>query len=183
MRGALTMDAQRAAGAILTAESFIRTIRRHFSSPPLRVIVYVVPGSMGRFAAPAVSLIWQPELAGADRFHLEYGYHLDRPGSCPSTTRSQPGRVPRWCGRFAEDLIKRLQSNGGARQVENQEGETQASCQRAIYAVKQHGLRVDDNPRSSSRRLNREVPAALNSSTSYPIFGLAYLRASQGRSA
>jgi hypothetical protein len=59
MRGALAADAQRAAGAIPTAEPFIRTTRRHTPTPPLRLgIACDVSGSMYQLAAPIASAAW-----------------------------------------------------------------------------------------------------------------------------
>ena len=59
MRGALAADAQRAAGAIPTAEPFTRTTRRHVPAPPLRLgIACDVSGSMHALAAPIASAAW-----------------------------------------------------------------------------------------------------------------------------
>ncbi|WP_328397893.1 VWA domain-containing protein [Nocardia sp. NBC_00416] len=59
MRGALAREAQRAAGAIPTAEPFTRTTRKTVPLPPLRVgIACDVSGSMDRFAAPVASAAW-----------------------------------------------------------------------------------------------------------------------------
>ena len=59
MRGALTADAQRAAGAVPTAEPFTRTTRRHVPAPPLRIgIACDVSGSMNALAAPVASAAW-----------------------------------------------------------------------------------------------------------------------------
>ncbi|MGW5643666.1 VWA domain-containing protein [Saccharopolyspora sp. NPDC003762] len=59
MRGALAADAQRAAGALPTAEPFTRTTRRIAPSPPLRLgIACDVSGSMRAFAGPVASAAW-----------------------------------------------------------------------------------------------------------------------------
>jgi hypothetical protein len=59
MRGALAADAQRAAGAIPTAEPFTRTHRRHIPAPPLRIgIACDVSRSMKPLAAPVTSAAW-----------------------------------------------------------------------------------------------------------------------------
>ncbi|MFD3430745.1 vWA domain-containing protein [Nocardia fluminea] len=59
MRGALAREAQRAAGAIPTAEPFTRTTRKMTPLPPLRVgIACDVSGSMGEFAEPVASAAW-----------------------------------------------------------------------------------------------------------------------------
>lgn len=59
MRGALAADAQRAAGALPTAEPFTRTTRTMTPSPPLRLgIACDVSGSMAAFAGPVASAAW-----------------------------------------------------------------------------------------------------------------------------
>jgi hypothetical protein len=59
MRGARAVDAQRAAGAIPTAEPFTRVIRRDTATPPLRVgVACDVSGSMGAFTRPVASAAW-----------------------------------------------------------------------------------------------------------------------------
>ena len=59
MRGALAADAQRAAGAVPTAEPFTRTVRRTVPTPPLRLgIACDVSGSMAAVAAPVASAAW-----------------------------------------------------------------------------------------------------------------------------
>jgi VWA domain containing CoxE-like protein len=59
MRQALARDAQRAAGAVPTAEPFSRVVRRRQPVPPLRVgIACDVSGSMGAFAGPVASAAW-----------------------------------------------------------------------------------------------------------------------------
>jgi hypothetical protein len=59
MRGALAADAQRAAGAIPTAEPFTRTTRRAVPTPPLRLgIACDVSSSMREFARPVTSAAW-----------------------------------------------------------------------------------------------------------------------------
>ncbi|MFL6110166.1 MAG: hypothetical protein ACJ786_02260, partial [Catenulispora sp.] len=59
MRGALTRDAQRAAGAVPTAEPWSITRRRHAPMPPLRVGIAVdVSGSMTDATGPIASAAW-----------------------------------------------------------------------------------------------------------------------------
>ncbi|WP_194909622.1 VWA domain-containing protein [Catenulispora rubra] len=59
MRGALVRDAQRAAGAVPTAEPWSITRRRHAPMPPLRVGVAVdVSASMSDATAPIASAAW-----------------------------------------------------------------------------------------------------------------------------
>ncbi|MFF3517367.1 hypothetical protein ACFYX0_38565, partial [Streptomyces sp. NPDC002573] len=59
MRGALARDAQKAAGALPTAQPWIRTQRRQGPTPPLRVGIAVdVSGSMRAAAHPIASAAW-----------------------------------------------------------------------------------------------------------------------------
>jgi len=59
MRGALAADAQRAAGAIPTAEPFTRTTRRTVPTPPLRLgIACDVSSSMREFSRPVSAAAW-----------------------------------------------------------------------------------------------------------------------------
>ncbi|MFI9509043.1 VWA domain-containing protein [Nocardia sp. NPDC052566] len=59
MRGALARDAQRAAGAIPTAEPFTRTTRKPVPVPPLRIgIACDVSGSMSDYTADVASAAW-----------------------------------------------------------------------------------------------------------------------------
>jgi len=66
MRGALAADAQRAAGALPTAEPFTRTRRRRNPNPPLHLgIACDISGSMGAFAGPVASTAWITAAAAA----------------------------------------------------------------------------------------------------------------------
>ena len=96
MRGAMTADAQRAAGMIPTAEPFTRTSRATVPAPPLRIgVACDVSGSMNAFAAPVASAAWI--LADAARHTavpattatVIFGYNV-RPITRPGTT---PPRV------------------------------------------------------------------------------------------
>ena len=59
MRGALAADAQRAAGAVPTAQPFTRTTRTTVPTPPLQLgIACDVSGSMVEFAGPVASAAW-----------------------------------------------------------------------------------------------------------------------------
>ncbi|PKV98930.1 VWA domain-containing protein [Nocardia fluminea] len=59
MRGALAREAQRAAGAMPTAEPFTRVTRKTVPLPPLRVgIACDVSASMGKYANPVASAAW-----------------------------------------------------------------------------------------------------------------------------
>lgn len=117
-------------------------------TPALATTVYALR-DRGLVATPRIDGIWQAELTDTGRFYLEHGYHPDHPDRPGSPSAVPPprkaGELERGCARrgsesLAEDLIKRLQSNGGTLQVENPDEETRASCRRAIHAAKQHGL-------------------------------------------
>ncbi|GAA2975807.1 vWA domain-containing protein [Actinokineospora diospyrosa] len=59
MRGVLASDAQRAAGADVTAEPFTRTTRRAVPTPPLKLAVACdVSGSMGHLRKAVASTAW-----------------------------------------------------------------------------------------------------------------------------
>jgi hypothetical protein len=93
MRGALAADAQRAAGAIPTAEPFVRTTRTTVPAPPLRVgVACDVSGSMGAFAEPVASTAWvlahaaKAALVPVTTATVIFGRHvrvLTRPGQYP----------------------------------------------------------------------------------------------------
>ncbi|WP_062993801.1 vWA domain-containing protein [Nocardia anaemiae] len=91
MRGALAREAQRAAGAIPTAEMFTRTVRKTVPVPPLRVgIACDISGSMTAYAKPVASAAWiiaqAAQLASmpADTATLTFGARV-RPVTYPGT--------------------------------------------------------------------------------------------------
>lgn len=95
MRGALAADAQRAAGALPTAEPFTQTVRRAVPTPPLRIgIACDVSYSMGDYAQPVASAAWI--LAQAARHTtvptetatVIFGHQV-RPITHPGTTPTQ----------------------------------------------------------------------------------------------
>lgn len=94
MRGVLQREAQRAAGAIPTAEPFTRTTRTAVPAPPLRLgIACDVSGSMRRFAGPVASTAWIMANAAhqtpvpAETATVIFGHHvrpITRPGTTPA---------------------------------------------------------------------------------------------------
>ncbi|HWN33554.1 MAG TPA: hypothetical protein VNP03_12445 [Pseudonocardia sp.] len=99
MRGVRAVDAQRAAGAIPTAEPFTRVIRRETATPPLRVgVACDVSGSMGAFTEPVASAAWILAAATAHTAvpavtaSVLFGQHV-----CPLT---HPGQVPAQVTQF-----------------------------------------------------------------------------------
>src|SRR5690606_37491082 len=95
MRGALTRQAQRAAGAIPTAEMFTRTERKTVPTPPLRVgIACDISGSMGDYAEPVASAAWIIAQAAnlatmpADTATVTFG-HKVAPVTYPGTAPTQ----------------------------------------------------------------------------------------------
>jgi hypothetical protein len=93
MRDALAADAQRAAGAVPTAEPFTRTTRRHTPSPPLRVgIACDVSGSMTAVAPAIASAAWilaravahVPDAKAATVIYGRYVRPVTRPGQTPT---------------------------------------------------------------------------------------------------
>lgn len=93
MRGALARDAQKAAGAIPTAQPWIRTQRRQGPTPPLRVGIAVdVSGSMRAAAAPIASAAWivakAAALTDSDSRSATIAYRRSL------TAITMPGRTP-----------------------------------------------------------------------------------------
>ena len=93
MGKALAGQAQRAAGAVPTAEPFTHTRSRRVPAPPLRVgIACDISGSMGAFAGPVASAAWilaraAGHLPSALTASVLFGkgvYALTRPGERPA---------------------------------------------------------------------------------------------------
>ena len=93
MGKALAGQAQRAAGAVPTAEPFTSTRSRRVPAPPLRVgIACDISGSMGAFAGPVASAAWilaraAGHLPSAITASVLFGkgvYALTRPGETPA---------------------------------------------------------------------------------------------------
>ncbi|MFI7676432.1 VWA domain-containing protein [Actinophytocola sp. NPDC049390] len=108
MRGALAADAQRAAGATVTAEPFTRTTRRVAPAPPLRLgIACDVSGSMGYLRRPVASTAWILAHAGhratvpVTTATVIYGAHV-RP-------ITHPGTVP--------DLVTEFEADDGSHDI------------------------------------------------------------------
>lgn len=108
MRGALAADAQRAAGATVTAEPFTRTARIITPAPPLRLgIACDVSGSMGYLRRPVASAAWILANAGhhatipVTTATVIYGAHV-RP-------ITHPGTVP--------DLVTEFETNDGSHDI------------------------------------------------------------------
>ncbi|MGH8917947.1 MAG: hypothetical protein ACRD0H_06340, partial [Actinomycetes bacterium] len=95
MRGALAADAQRAAGALPTAEPFTRTTRTTVPTPPLRLgIACDVSGSMRHLAPAVASTAWILAHAAhhttvpADTATVIFGHHV-RPITRPDTAPTE----------------------------------------------------------------------------------------------
>jgi hypothetical protein len=102
MRQALARDAQRAAGAIPTAEPWAHTRRRTSPTPPLRVGIAVdVSGSMSPAVGPVASATWILAKAAAatdpDSRTATVAYDSGL------TAINRPGRTPRQVVNFAAD--------------------------------------------------------------------------------
>ncbi|MER7859149.1 hypothetical protein ABTX61_08605 [Amycolatopsis japonica] len=103
VRGAMTVAAQRAAGAIPTAEPFTRTTRKIVPAPPLRLgIACDVTDSMKAYTAPVASAAWI--LAHA-------AHHADVPATTATVTFgaglvtpiTRPGAAPARITEFGTD--------------------------------------------------------------------------------
>ncbi|RBQ17243.1 VWA containing CoxE family protein [Spongiactinospora rosea] len=99
MRAALAADAQRAAGAVPTAEPFTQTHRRPTPVPPLRVgIACDVSGSMYALADPIASAAWilaratghLPEATSATVIFGDRVRVITRPGRAPASVTTFP---------------------------------------------------------------------------------------------
>jgi hypothetical protein len=102
MRGALAADAQRAAGAMPTAEPFTRTARLTVPAPPLRLgIACDVSASMRHLRGPVASTAWILAHAGrhstvpTETAAVIFGVHV-RP-------ITHPGKVPAELTEFEAD--------------------------------------------------------------------------------
>lgn len=94
MRGVVAREAQRAAGAIPTAEPFTRTTRKPVPAPPLRLgIACDVSGSMTLLAGPVASAAWilahaaAHTIIPADTATVIFGHHvrpITHPGKPPT---------------------------------------------------------------------------------------------------
>ena len=100
MRGVLTREAQRAAGAIPRAEPFTRTTRKPVPAPPLRVgIACDVSGSMRAYTGPVASAAWiianaaHHALVPAEAATVIFGAHV--------RAITAPGRPPTAVTEFA----------------------------------------------------------------------------------
>ena len=118
MRGALAADAQRAAGALPTAEPFTRTTRTTVPTPPLRLgIACDVSGSMHHLAPAVASTAWILAHAAhhttvpADTATVIFGHHV-RPITHPGTA---PAEVTEFTARDNwEDIPTAIDALDGA---------------------------------------------------------------------
>ncbi|GLW67470.1 hypothetical protein Arub01_57130 [Actinomadura rubrobrunea] len=113
MREALAADAQRAAGVTPTAEPFIRTVRRHVPTPPLRVgIACDVSGSMNAVATPVASAAWILARAAA---HVPDARSATVIYGAKVRPITRPGRTPTRVAEFTatdstEDFIEAVEA-------------------------------------------------------------------------
>jgi hypothetical protein len=117
MRAAMAGTAQRAAGALPTAQPFTRTQRRRVPAPPVKVgIACDVSGSTRPYAGPVASAAWilaraTAAIPAATTASLTYGRHV-RPLTYPGST---PRRVPIFnCHDTYEDITKAIDALDGA---------------------------------------------------------------------
>lgn len=99
LRAAIARDAQRAAGAVPTAQPWTATVRRHAPNPPLRVGIAVdVSGSMASAAGPVASAAWI--LAHATRYAGPDNASATVAFGEQVTAITRPGRPPAAVPRF-----------------------------------------------------------------------------------
>ncbi len=157
MRGALAADAQRAAGAVPTAEPFTRTVRRPVPTPPLRLgIACDVSGSMRAFAGPVASAAWILARAAhltpvpATTATVIFG-HTVRPVTHPGTT---PGHVTEF---DASDMWENIPTAIDA--LDHALGLSRPDAARLLVIVSD-GLFRPDPRRDGQQRLDRLSPPA-----------------------
>ncbi|GGK81786.1 hypothetical protein Sme01_62810 [Sphaerisporangium melleum] len=115
-------------------------------TPELANTVYALR-DRGLVTTPRKDGVWQAEITDTGRFYLDHGYHPDRPTlgrassvATPTPTTSGRRSLNRGPISVAEELLKRLQNDGGTVVIENPDEETRACYRRAIHAAKQHSL-------------------------------------------
>lgn len=152
MRGVRAAEAQRAAGAVVTAEPFTRTIRTPVTVPPLRVgIACDVSGSMGWARAHVASAAWILANAArhtrvpADTASVIFGHHV-RP-------LTHPGKPPTEVTEFRsndnyEDIPRALDALDGAL------GLSRPGAARLVVIVSDGNFRPDPR-RDGQKKLNR----------------------------
>lgn len=127
MREALAADAQRAAGAVPTAEPFSRTTRRNVPTPPLRLgIACDVSGSMVDLAKPVASAAWilacaaghVPDARAATVVFGESAHPITYPRAVPARVQefAATARTEQFCDAVdALDATLGLSRSGAAR--------------------------------------------------------------------
>ncbi|RSM37872.1 VWA domain-containing protein [Amycolatopsis balhimycina DSM 5908] len=152
MRGVRAAEAQRAAGAVVTAEPFTRTIRTPVTVPPLRVgIACDVSGSMGWAREHVASAAWILANAArhtrvpADTASVIFGNHV-RP-------LTHPGKPPTEVTEFRsndnyEDIPRALDALDGSL------GLSRPGAARLVVIVSDGNYR-DDPRRDGQKKLDR----------------------------
>ncbi|RRO17063.1 hypothetical protein EIL87_12385 [Saccharopolyspora rhizosphaerae] len=182
MRGALAADAQRAAGAMPTAEPFTRISRQMTPAPPLRLgIACDVSGSMRSFAKPVASAAWilahaaRHAQVDASTATVIFGRHV-HPVTYPGVA---PANVSEFdCGGGWEDIPGALAALDGAL------GLATPGAARLLVIVSD-GI-FCDKPREQGQRLHDRLRAqgcgvlwlVPNRKTSTPLDGAAVLELS-----
>ena len=155
--------AQRAAGAVPTAEPFTRTRSRRVPAPPLRVgIACDISGSMGAFAGPVASAAWilaraAAYLPSAQTATVLFGkavHALTRPGESPAkvTDFSAPDGTEKAC-RAIDALDGAL-------------GLSRPGTARLLVIVTDAHFVAEGEPAGAQQRITRlPAPAAASSSS------------------
>ncbi|WP_410630956.1 vWA domain-containing protein [Amycolatopsis sp. cmx-4-83] len=152
MRGVRAAEAQRAAGAVVTAEPFTRTIRTPVTVPPLRVgIACDVSGSMDWVSAHVASAAWILANAArhtrvpADTASVIFGHHV-RPLTHPG---KPPAKVTEFCSNDNyEDIPRALDALDGAL------GLSRPGAARLVVIVSDGNFRADPR-RDGQKKLDR----------------------------
>ncbi|UOX88411.1 hypothetical protein MUY14_43160 [Amycolatopsis sp. FBCC-B4732] len=152
MRGVRAAEAQRAAGAVVTAEPFMRTTRTPVTVPPLRVgIACDVSGSMGWARDHVASAAWILANAArhtrvpADSASVIFGHHV-RPLTHPG---KPPAEVTEFeCDDNYEDIPRALDALDGAL------GLSRPGAARLVVIVSDGNFRADPR-RDGQKKLDR----------------------------
>jgi hypothetical protein len=152
MRGALAADAQRAAGATVTAEPFIRTTRR-IAPAPLRLgIACDVSSSMRHLRGPVASTAWilahaaYHAIVPAETATVIFGEHV-RP-------ITHPGTAPATVTEFeADDGWEAIDTATAA--LDGALGLSRPGAARLLVIVSDGHIVDDDQSWNGQRRINR----------------------------
>jgi len=98
---------------------------------------------------PRTDGVWVAHITDAGRFYLEHGRHPGLPAPSSATPTPATSLRTNTAGQahggedllaLGQELITRVQDNGGTLRIDDPDADTRAAYRRVIHAVKQHGL-------------------------------------------